>query len=59
MRENVQALEGNPDAAKSFVDKLVKMESELDEWVGLDADVDEQLRKAEAERLAEARNYGK
>lgn len=59
MRENVQALEGNPEAAKSFVDKLLKMESELDEWVGLDADVDEQLRKAEAERLAEARNYGR
>ncbi len=59
MRENVQALEGSPDAAKSFVDKLLNMESELDKWVGLDADVDEQLRKAELERLMEARNFGK
>ena len=59
MRENVQALEGNPEAAKSFVDKLLNMEAELDEWVGLDANVDEQLRKAELERLTETRNYGK
>jgi hypothetical protein len=59
MRENVQALEGNPEAAQSFVDKLLKMEAEIEALAILQANVGERLKAALEERVLTARSYGK